>query len=186
MNRNPQENFEEMEYEVSTATKLSAILPRSGRRFRFEYEYDFGDGWRHEVLFEGCVRADPKAKYPLCLGGSGPAHRRTPTVTTNPGNQTVTAGQNVTFTAAANGNPTPTVQWQVSTDGGHSFTDINGATSTTLTLNNVTAAMNGNENGNEYQHYTDTKQRHYSILSDDNLRTLKTMLDAVAVGNAAS
>jgi hypothetical protein len=45
-----QENFEEMGYEDSTTTKLSAILPKSGRRFRFEYEYDLGDGWRHEVL----------------------------------------------------------------------------------------------------------------------------------------
>jgi hypothetical protein len=39
------ENFEEMEYEDSTTTKLSAILPTSGKRFRFEYQYDFGDGW---------------------------------------------------------------------------------------------------------------------------------------------
>jgi hypothetical protein len=31
------ENFEEMGYEDSTGTRLSDILPRSGRRFRFEY-----------------------------------------------------------------------------------------------------------------------------------------------------
>ena len=30
----------------------------------------------------------------------------------------------MTFTAAASGTPTPTVQWQVSTDGGVTFTDI--------------------------------------------------------------
>jgi hypothetical protein len=65
-----QENFEEMEYEDSTTTKLSDILPKSGRRFRFEYQYDFGDGWRHEVLFEGCVEAEPGKKYPLCLEGA--------------------------------------------------------------------------------------------------------------------
>jgi hypothetical protein len=68
-----------------------------------------------------------------------------PIVTTNPSDQTVMEGQNATFTAAANSNPTPTVQWQVSTDGGKTFTDISGATSTTLTLNNVTTSMNGNE-----------------------------------------
>jgi len=33
------------------------------------YEYDFGDGWRHEVAFEGFRSADPKAKYPQCVGG---------------------------------------------------------------------------------------------------------------------
>jgi hypothetical protein len=65
-----QENFEEMEYEDSTGTKLSDILPRTGRRFRFEYEYDFGDGWRHEVLFEKSVEAEAGRKYPLCLEGA--------------------------------------------------------------------------------------------------------------------
>jgi hypothetical protein len=65
-----QENFEDMEYEDSTSTKLSAILPRSGRRFAFEYEYDFGDGWRHEVLFEGCLRAERGKRYPVCIEGA--------------------------------------------------------------------------------------------------------------------
>jgi hypothetical protein len=65
-----QENFEEMEYEDSTATTLSDILPKSGRRFRFEYEYDFGDGWRHEVLYEGCLRAEPGKRYPVCVEGA--------------------------------------------------------------------------------------------------------------------
>jgi hypothetical protein len=64
-----QENFEEMEYEDSTTTKLSAVLPRGGQRFAFEYEYDFGDGWRHEVLFEGCLRAERGKRYPLCVEG---------------------------------------------------------------------------------------------------------------------
>jgi hypothetical protein len=64
-----QENFEDMEYKDSTATKVSDILPKNGRRFRFQYEYDFGDSWYHEVLFEGVVGADSKAKYPLCVEG---------------------------------------------------------------------------------------------------------------------
>jgi hypothetical protein len=66
-----------------------------------------------------------------------------PTVMTQPSNQTVTAGGTATFTASASGNPTPTVQWQVSTNGGRTFTNISGATGTTLTLTGVTAAMNG-------------------------------------------
>jgi hypothetical protein len=66
-----------------------------------------------------------------------------PSITTQPSNQTAVAGATATFTAVANGTPTPTVQWQVSTDGVH-YANISGATSTTLTLANVTAAMNGN------------------------------------------
>lgn len=68
-----------------------------------------------------------------------------PAITTQPVNQTVMAGSNVSFTASASGVPAPTVQWQVSTDGGKSFTNISGATSTTLMLNNVTTAMNSDE-----------------------------------------
>jgi hypothetical protein len=64
-----QESFEEMEYEDSSRTKLSAILPKSGQPFVFEYEYDFGDGWRHEVLFEGCLRAEQEKRYPVCVEG---------------------------------------------------------------------------------------------------------------------
>jgi hypothetical protein len=64
-----QENFEDMGYKDSTTANITDILPRTGRRFRFVYEYDFGDSWDHEVLFEGVVRADPKVKYPLCLEG---------------------------------------------------------------------------------------------------------------------
>jgi plastocyanin len=66
-----------------------------------------------------------------------------PTVTTNPASQTVSAGNPVTFTAAATENPTPTVQWQVSTDGGATYTDIAGATSTTFTITGTTASQNG-------------------------------------------
>ena len=31
--------------------------------------YNFGDGWRHESLFEGFPPSDPKAKYRQCLEG---------------------------------------------------------------------------------------------------------------------
>jgi len=44
------ENFEEFDYEDSTTTKISDVLPRSGKRLRFEYKYDFGDNWHHEVF----------------------------------------------------------------------------------------------------------------------------------------
>jgi len=68
-----------------------------------------------------------------------------PTVTAQPAAKTVNAGANATFTAAASGQPAPTVQWQVSVDGGITFTPIAGATGTTLSLTGITAGMNGNE-----------------------------------------
>jgi uncharacterized repeat protein (TIGR01451 family) len=68
-----------------------------------------------------------------------------PVVTTNPANQSVSAGSSATFTAAASGSPAPTVQWQVSVAGG-AFSNVPNATSTTLTF---TAAFS--QNGNKYQ-----------------------------------
>ena len=68
-----------------------------------------------------------------------------PVITTNPANVTVSAGASAIFTAAASGTPAPTVQWQVSTNGGTTFTNLAGANSATLTLTAVTAAMTGNQ-----------------------------------------
>ena len=69
-----------------------------------------------------------------------------PAVTTNPISQSKAAGQTVAFTAAASGTPTPTVQWQVSTDGGSTFVNVVGATSTTYSF-----AVQASQNGNRYR-----------------------------------
>lgn len=53
----------------STITKISDVVPKDGERIHFLYLYDFGDNWRHEVIFEGCLRAEAGQRYPLCLEG---------------------------------------------------------------------------------------------------------------------
>lgn len=63
------DGFEDFECVDSTITKISEIVPKDGKRFRFLYEYDFGDGWEHEVLFEGCLKAEKGGRYPLCVEG---------------------------------------------------------------------------------------------------------------------
>jgi hypothetical protein len=65
-----EENFEEFDYGDSTTTKLSKVMPSTGKQLRFEYRYDFGDNWRHEVHFEGCLRAEQGRRYPVCLEGA--------------------------------------------------------------------------------------------------------------------
>lgn len=58
---------------------------RSGRRFKVEqaapevgdtffYEYDFGDGWVHEIKVEATLKPEAGASYPRCTKGkrSGP------------------------------------------------------------------------------------------------------------------
>jgi len=68
-----------------------------------------------------------------------------PQVSQNPGNLTVNALTTATFTAAATGNPAPSVQWQVSVNSGP-FNDIPGATSTTLAFQ-----AQFSQNGNQYR-----------------------------------
>lgn len=69
-----------------------------------------------------------------------------PVITTQPTSVTVSAGTPVAFPAAASGNPTPSVQWQVSTDGGGTWVNLAGATSTIYLLTASTR-----ETGYEYQ-----------------------------------
>jgi hypothetical protein len=71
-----------------------------------------------------------------------------PTISTPPGNPVICQGGSTGFSVVATGS-SPTYQWQVSTNGGGSFTDIvNGgvysnATTTGLTLTGVPATMDG-------------------------------------------
>jgi hypothetical protein len=94
------------------------------------------NGYRYRAVFTSSLGSATSSAATLTV-------QYAPTVTTNPVNQSVTHGQSVTFTAAASGNPTPTVQWQVSTDGGNTFTNISGATSTHYTISSTTVSQNG-------------------------------------------
>ena len=35
-----------------------------------DYEYDFGDGWQHDILFEGILLREKGQKYPRCIDGA--------------------------------------------------------------------------------------------------------------------
>jgi len=74
-----------------------------------------------------------------------------PGITLNPVSKTVPSGPQTTFTAGASGTPTPTVQWQASTDGGSNFNDLaltsvySGVNTTTLTLTGVSTLLTGTQ-----------------------------------------
>ncbi|HTK81148.1 MAG TPA: Ig-like domain-containing protein [Bacteroidota bacterium] len=69
-----------------------------------------------------------------------------PGITGNPADQTACAGSTASFTAAANGSPVPSVQWQVSSDGGTTFNNIGGATSGTYSF-----AASASDSGKRYR-----------------------------------
>ncbi|WP_328439591.1 immunoglobulin domain-containing protein [Streptomyces sp. NBC_00444] len=68
--------------------------------------------------------------------------RVSPKVTQSPTDQTVDPGDEVTFVAAAEGTPEPAVRWQVSPDGGQTWTAVEGATRNAYTFT-AKAAQDG-------------------------------------------
>ena len=47
--------------------RLDDVLPTVGAKMR--WDYDFGDGWQHNVLVEAITPAESGLTYPLCLTG---------------------------------------------------------------------------------------------------------------------
>jgi len=117
---------------VPNATSTAyAMIPTSGES---GYEY-------RAVLSNPAGSATTRAATLTVAGSLGDSG---PQVTTQPTNQTVASGDYATFTAAALGTPTPATQWQVSSDGGQTWSAILGATSTGYTFK-PTMAQNGYE-----------------------------------------
>ena len=65
-----------------------------------------------------------------------------PTISSNPQSQSVVTGGSLTFTASAD-ITTPTIQWQLSVNGGGNWINLSGATNPTL----ITGPLNSFENG---------------------------------------
>jgi hypothetical protein len=67
-----------------------------------------------------------------------------PQVVQQPGSTARPAGGSATFSSSATSQPAPAAQWEVSTDGGQTWTELTGETKQTLTLNNVQSSQSGN------------------------------------------
>lgn len=93
-----------------------------------------------------------------------------PVFTTQPQDVNLTVGQTASWTAAVSGVPTPTFQWQLSTDGGISFGNINGATGSSYGL--VTVA---GDNG-----------RRYRVVASNSQGTATSRAAVLAVAGPAS
>jgi hypothetical protein len=48
--------------------QLADLAPAA--KAKFTYEYDFGDGWQHDLVVEKVLPPDPALKHPVCLGGA--------------------------------------------------------------------------------------------------------------------
>lgn len=142
---------------INTVLDLSSFSGQT-LRARFRMRSDVGnpasyEGWFVDDILQlngcgGIIRAGlynnsntliDQAAIPVFNGLNGPPTN----ILSQPADATVCAGGTAGFSVTANGG-TLTYQWQVSTNGGANYSDIPGETSSTLTIPNVTAAMNGN------------------------------------------
>ncbi len=101
------------------------------------------NGDEFEAVFRNSAGSATTTPATLTVGAATPV---SPTITSEPTSESVTAGTTASFSAAATGTPTPTVQWWESTNGGSSFSTVMGATATTY---NFTATSS--ENGDEFE-----------------------------------
>jgi hypothetical protein len=56
-----------LEMHDESQVKLSQIV--TGEKFKFRYEYDFGDSWLHNLLVEKVLPPEPGQPYPVCVKG---------------------------------------------------------------------------------------------------------------------
>lgn len=97
------------------------------------------DGYEYRAIFVGEEVEVPSQAVRLTVN-------LPPVITTQPVSRALTVGEATTFTAAASGRPAPTMQWQVSTNGGATFTNDttdSGNTTGRLTITSTSLAENG-------------------------------------------
>jgi alpha-tubulin suppressor-like RCC1 family protein len=114
--------------------------------------------WRRDFSARRIVLVTLSILLLVAAATSGPAWSRpagsaviaaettkAPKVTKQPASATVEAGQGASFTSTASGVPTPTVQWERSTNGGASWSPIEGATAASLTIASTETSESGNQ-----------------------------------------
>ena len=95
-------------------------------------------GWEYRAAFTNAAGTVSSQAATLTV-------YQAPVVTEQPASQVVEEGHSAVFSAAASGVPAPTVQWQLSTNHGATWSDLEGATTDQLTVPEVTPAQDGYE-----------------------------------------
>jgi alpha-tubulin suppressor-like RCC1 family protein len=131
-----------VQWEVSTngGSKWSAIAGATSIKLTIEKAQLSENGHEFRAVFSNAAGKATSSPATLSV-------HQLPAVTKQPLSVTVNEGQSAVFEAAASGFPTPTVQWEVSTDGGGSWSPIEAATTTTLTI----AGTKFSENGDRFR-----------------------------------
>jgi alpha-tubulin suppressor-like RCC1 family protein len=115
------------EIEGATANKLAIPAVQTSQ-----------DGYRYRAVFTNAAGKVTSSVATLTV-------HNPPVVTEEPSGAIVEAGESATFEAAASGFPAPTVQWQRSTNGGSTWSELPGATSDQLMVANAQLSESGYE-----------------------------------------
>ena len=62
------DEFNELNLKDESKTQLGRVLTKPKQKLI--YEYDFGDGWEHEILLEKVLTPESGVRYPRCIGGA--------------------------------------------------------------------------------------------------------------------
>jgi hypothetical protein len=104
------------------------------------------NGYLYRAVFQNASGSAASAGATLTVTNGTISTTGAPAITTDPVGDTASVGGSASFSAAASGNPTPSVQWQVSSNGGTSWANATGANSTSYDF----TATSG-ENNDEYR-----------------------------------
>ncbi len=63
----PNEDFEDRDVVPGWEVSITEYFTEPGKKV--VYDYDFGDGWSHDVLLEGILLKEKGCKYPRCIAG---------------------------------------------------------------------------------------------------------------------
>lgn len=56
-------------HEVKNENRVRLAALSLAPKRKFTYEYDFGDGWEHEIMVEKVLTSEAGARYPQCVAG---------------------------------------------------------------------------------------------------------------------
>ena len=63
-----QDEFSELDLKDARKARLGQILSKPEQRM--VYEYDFGDGWKHDLVLDKVLPPESNTRYPFCLAGA--------------------------------------------------------------------------------------------------------------------
>jgi alpha-tubulin suppressor-like RCC1 family protein len=128
------------EVSIDSGAIWKKILPATTDKLTVTATQASADGNEYRAVFSNAAGEASTQVVTLTV-------QRLPAVTKQPANVAVEVGQSAAFEATASGFPTPTVQWELSSDGGATWGQVAGAIEDKLTI----ASASTSESGDEYR-----------------------------------